>query len=74
MALVHQYKPHTGWVSSVCVTSDNKYVVSASDDGTGQITLLDTGELVHVIKVHTYWVTGYRKIGSCDQRTFGLGS
>ena len=53
MALVHKYKPHTDWVMSVCVTSDNKYVVSGSLDKTVQITRLDTGEYVHVIKGHT---------------------
>ena len=39
MDLVHKYKPHTDWV---CVTSDNKYVVSGSDDKTIRITRLET--------------------------------
>ena len=56
MALVHKYKPHTDWVRSVCVTSDNKYVVSGSNDNTVRITRLDTGELVRVIRGHTDWV------------------
>ena len=44
-------------VNCVCVTSDNKYVVSGSDDRTVQITRLDTGKLVRVIKGHTSYVT-----------------
>ena len=57
MALVEKYKPHTDCVYSVCVTSDNKYVVSASDDRTVQITRLDTGKLVRVIEVHMDIIT-----------------
>ena len=55
MDLVHKYKPHK--VRSVCVTSDNKYVVSGSHDNTVRITQLKTGKLVCVIKGHTSWVT-----------------
>ena len=57
MDLVHKYKPHTDWVRSVCVTSDNKYVVSGSGDNTVRISLFGTGELVRVIKGHTKYVT-----------------
>ena len=57
MDLVHKYKPHTHFISSVCVTADNKYVVSGSLDKTVRITRLDTGKLVHVIKGNTNWVS-----------------
>ena len=52
MALVHKYKPHTDWVRSVCVTSDNKYVVSGSSDNTVRITCLDNGQLVKKFQLH----------------------
>ena len=53
MDLVYTYQGHTQKVCSVCVTSNNKYLVSGSFDNTVRITRLDTGELVRVIKGHT---------------------
>ena len=54
--VVHEIKGHTHRVTSVSVTSDNKYVITSLWDKTVRITRLDTGELVHVIKGHTDWV------------------
>ena len=55
--LVRVIERHTDLVSSVCVTSDNKYVISASFDNTVKIMHLDTGELIHVFRGHTGSVT-----------------
>ena len=53
MSLVKTYKNvHTHHTRCVCVTRDNKYVVSGSWDKTVRITCLDTGELVRVIDGH----------------------
>ena len=53
MSLVKYYKtvhPHN--TRCVCVTRDNKYVVSGANDKTVRITRLDNGELVRVIGGH----------------------
>ena len=51
-----EIKGNTNVVRSVCVTPDNKYVVSGSEDRTVRITNIQAGELFHVIKGHTDWV------------------
>ena len=54
--LVRVIKGHTDWVECVCVTSDNKYVVSGSNDSTIRITRLDNGVLVRGIKGYADFV------------------
>ena len=51
--LVRVIKGHTDYVRSVCVTSDNKYVVSGSDDRNVQITRLDNGQLLKKYQLHS---------------------
>ena len=53
MSLVKTYKKvHNYNTRCVCVTRDNKYVVSGADDKTVRITRLDNGEFVRVIYGH----------------------
>ena len=55
--LIRQLKGHTGCVRSVCVTPDNKHVVSASDDYTIRITRISDGKLIREIKGHTAYIS-----------------
>jgi WD40 repeat protein len=49
---VYQLIGHSNIVNRVAVTEDNKYVVSASDDGTLIVWDLALGKLLHVFKGH----------------------
>ena len=44
--LVRRLKGHTRSVNSVCVTPDNKHVVSASEDGIIRIAQIRDGKLI----------------------------
>ena len=47
------FEGHTDHVQSVCVTRDNKHVVTASDDKTARIWQLSDNSLVRILEGHT---------------------
>lgn len=49
-AEVHRLAGHSAFVTSVSITSDGKYIVSAGDDGSERIWDMDSAKLVHTIK------------------------
>ena len=51
--LVHTFEGHTGGISALVVTPDNKHVISAFWDKTIKVWNLESGQLVHTFEGHT---------------------
>ena len=47
---------HTDWLNYAEFSSDGKYIVTASYDGSARIWNVATGNLLHTLKGHTDWV------------------
>ena len=51
------FKGHTGWVNSVCISSDEKTGLSGSQDGTMNLWDLSGGTCIKTLKGHTNFIT-----------------
>jgi WD40 repeat protein/serine/threonine protein kinase len=54
--LIRTFKGHTSWVHAVALTSDGRFVISGSWDGTLRIWELRSGESLRTLEGHTDWV------------------
>jgi WD40 repeat protein/serine/threonine protein kinase len=74
--LIRTFKGHTSWVHAVALTSDGRFAISGSWDGTLRMWNLQSGESVRTLKGHTDWVNavavtpdGARAISASSDRT-----
>jgi len=55
--LPHTPADYTGWVSSVSVTPDGRFAISASGDKTLKVWDIKNGEVIRTLEGHTSWIT-----------------
>ena len=74
--LIRTFKGHTSWVHAVALTSDGRFTISGSWDGTLRMWDLQSGESLRTLEGHTDWVNavavtpdGARTISASSDRT-----
>ena len=53
--LINTLNGHKDWISSVCISNDNKRIISGSHDNTIKIRDSQTGDLVNTLNGHKNW-------------------
>ncbi|KAI7761130.1 hypothetical protein LZL87_014344 [Fusarium oxysporum] len=71
-AVLQTLEGHTGWVSSVVFSNDDKLIASGSNDGTVKIWHIETDEEEQTLAARTDWVTSV--VFSKDDKLIASGS
>ena len=69
---LHTLTGHTDFINSVAISSDNKTVVTGSDDGTAKIWDINSGQGLHTLTGHTKFINSVAI--SSDNTTVVTGS